>query len=146
MSSIKEELRCRRCGRPVGASAGQYQIFEGMHYVCFHYEFEHDPADPDQECEAGGCPSGAMGGGRDMVAGTARRLSAQASTMQGWKNENLPAYLEALAAWLDDCGGYYANQGRLLPSNAWVIINDALQAAGGHELAVKRPLTVRWPS
>lgn len=28
-----------------------------MHYVCFHYEFEHDPADPDEECTAGGCPS-----------------------------------------------------------------------------------------
>jgi len=28
-----------------------------MHYVCFHYEFEHDPFDPDEECKAGGCPS-----------------------------------------------------------------------------------------
>jgi hypothetical protein len=31
-----------------------------MHYVCFHYEFEHDPADPDEECYAGGCPSSAV--------------------------------------------------------------------------------------
>jgi hypothetical protein len=31
-----------------------------MHYVCFHYEFEHDPVDPDEECPAGGCPSKAV--------------------------------------------------------------------------------------
>jgi hypothetical protein len=32
-------------------------VFEQMHYVCFHYEFEHDPTDVDEECGAGGCPS-----------------------------------------------------------------------------------------
>jgi hypothetical protein len=31
-----------------------------MHYVCFHYEFEHEPVDPDEECGAGGCPSAAV--------------------------------------------------------------------------------------
>lgn len=48
---------CRRCHRPVVTSADQYAVFEQMHYVCFHYEFEHDPADVDDECVAGGCPS-----------------------------------------------------------------------------------------
>jgi hypothetical protein len=38
-----------------------YERFERMHYVCFHYEFEHDPADPDEECTAGGCPSANAG-------------------------------------------------------------------------------------
>ena len=52
--------RCRRCNRSVGVSRDQYEVFEGMHYVCFHYEFEHDPVDPDEECRAGGCPSGAI--------------------------------------------------------------------------------------
>lgn len=28
-----------------------------MHYVCFHYEFEHGDIDVDMECSAGGCPS-----------------------------------------------------------------------------------------
>lgn len=32
-----------------------------MHYVCFHYEFEHDPTDPDTECSGGGCPSRRVG-------------------------------------------------------------------------------------
>jgi hypothetical protein len=51
---------CVRCGRPVVAEADRYEIFERMHYVCFHYEFEHDPVDPDEECWAGGCPSAAI--------------------------------------------------------------------------------------
>jgi hypothetical protein len=49
-------LPCRRCRRPVVASAEQYDVFEQMHYTCFHYEFEH-PGDPDVECSAGGCPA-----------------------------------------------------------------------------------------
>ena len=105
-----------------------------MHYVCFHYEFEHDPADPDEECSAGGCPSGALGGGRDRAAATARRLSEEGRRApEAWENQNLPDFLEALGGWLDDCGGYYANQRRVLPSNAWQIVDDALRAATIYE-------------
>jgi predicted alpha/beta hydrolase family esterase len=53
-------MDCRRCGRPVLAEQANYEVFERMHYVCFHYEFEHDPVDPDEECSAGGCPSAAV--------------------------------------------------------------------------------------
>jgi hypothetical protein len=53
-------LVCRRCHRPVEISRDQYYVFEDMHYVCFHYEFEHDPVDPDEECGADGCPSAAV--------------------------------------------------------------------------------------
>jgi hypothetical protein len=49
---------CRHCGRPVVVSADQFEVFERMHYTCFHYLFEHDPYDPDEQCAAGGCPSG----------------------------------------------------------------------------------------
>jgi hypothetical protein len=51
---------CRRCRRPVRVSAEQFEVFEQMHYTCFHYEFEHDPFDPDEECAAGGCPSASI--------------------------------------------------------------------------------------
>jgi len=34
-----------------------FEVFERMHYVCFHYEFEHGDTDVDAECGAGGCPS-----------------------------------------------------------------------------------------
>jgi len=104
-----------------------------MHYVCFHYEFEHDPADPDQECGAGGCPSGALGGGRETAAATAKRVGEQARGSPGWENESLPAFLEALGAWLEDCPGAYARQRRAPPTNAWLIVNDALQAATMYE-------------
>ena len=46
-------LICRRCSRPIVVEAAQYEVFEHMHYVCVHYEFEHDPIDPDEECGAG---------------------------------------------------------------------------------------------
>lgn len=51
---------CRRCNLPVEASADSYDIFEQMHYVCFHFEFEHH-GDPDIECAAGGCPAAGIG-------------------------------------------------------------------------------------
>ncbi len=52
-----EERLCRRCRRPVVVYADQYEhVFERMHYVCFHYEYEHE-GDLDEECWAGGCPS-----------------------------------------------------------------------------------------
>jgi hypothetical protein len=57
MMSQAEAPACVRCGREVRVSREQYEVFERMHYVCFHYEFEHDPFDPDEECAAGGCPS-----------------------------------------------------------------------------------------
>jgi hypothetical protein len=53
----QEQFLCRRCNRPVVKSQSQYEVFEEMHYVCFHYEFEHEPTDPDEECRGGGCPS-----------------------------------------------------------------------------------------
>jgi hypothetical protein len=55
------ELTCRRCGRPVVASADRYDVFEQMHYVCFHYEYEHGDTDPDEECPTTGCPSAPVG-------------------------------------------------------------------------------------
>jgi hypothetical protein len=51
---------CRRCGLEVKISADQFEVFERMHYTCFHYLFEHDPFDPDEECTAGGCPSASV--------------------------------------------------------------------------------------
>lgn len=51
---------CRRCDRKV-ESEHYSNIFEHMHYVCFHYEFEHGDVDVDEECQAGGCPSRSAG-------------------------------------------------------------------------------------
>lgn len=49
-----KQNKCARCGQ--AADTSDFLIFERMHYVCFHYEFEHQ-GDVDTECNAGGCPS-----------------------------------------------------------------------------------------
>ena len=36
---------CRRRHQPVRVSAPQFDVFEQMHHVCFHYEFEHGEYD-----------------------------------------------------------------------------------------------------
>jgi hypothetical protein len=46
---------CRRCDEPVTVNAESYDVFEGMHWLCFHLEFEHQ-ADPDEPCGDPGCP------------------------------------------------------------------------------------------
>ena len=43
------ELVCRRCRGAVRVNAEQFDVFERMHYVCFHYEFEHGEFDVDEE-------------------------------------------------------------------------------------------------
>ena len=56
MAHTSESTSCRRCGRPIqGDSALHADIFEGMHRLCFHLEYEH-PGDPDLPCEDPGCP------------------------------------------------------------------------------------------
>lgn len=55
MIEVDEAQICRRCDLP--AATPDYETFERMHYVCFHYEFEHGDIDVDEECTAGGCPS-----------------------------------------------------------------------------------------
>jgi hypothetical protein len=53
---------CVRCGRPVQQNRDHYDIFERMHWVCFHYEFEHDggEGDPDVACADPSCPARAV--------------------------------------------------------------------------------------
>jgi Protein of unknown function (DUF2510) len=48
---------CQRCGRVVRINAAQYAASRGMHWVCFHFEFQHDPFDPDEPCAHPQCPA-----------------------------------------------------------------------------------------
>src|SRR4051812_44304745 len=49
---------------------------------------------------------------------------------QEWENRDLPSYLEALAAWVEDMEGFYANQGQPLPDPpGWGTLGQALLAA-----------------
>jgi hypothetical protein len=45
---------CRACGEAVATP--QFATFERMHWVCFHFEFEHSGADRDASCTDPGCP------------------------------------------------------------------------------------------
>ncbi|VXB78108.1 conserved hypothetical protein [Aeromicrobium sp. 9AM] len=58
--SQQESLTCRRCGGSVRNADDGRNIFEHMHYVCFHYEFEHGDEDVDFDCGSPGCPSGML--------------------------------------------------------------------------------------
>ncbi|HEY3465255.1 MAG TPA: hypothetical protein VGL47_08990 [Amycolatopsis sp.] len=72
---------------------------------------------------------------REHVVATLRALLAEWSDgpPANWENTSLPRYLEALAAWLQDCDGYYANQGLPFPEGGWEVMRDALQAAKSYE-------------
>lgn len=51
-----DSLHCRRCGQPVIADpVASRELFEGMHWLCFHLEFEHE-TDPDLPCTDPSCP------------------------------------------------------------------------------------------
>lgn len=42
---------CKRCGRKISVNpALSRDVFEGMHWLCFHLEFEHGDTDPDLPC------------------------------------------------------------------------------------------------
>ena len=52
-------LRCARCRLPVVRSSNSYPEQKQMHWVCFHYAFEHRDGtrDPDQACSSQTCPA-----------------------------------------------------------------------------------------
>jgi hypothetical protein len=51
------EAMCARCGKPVIRSLDRYDELERMHWVCFHYEFEHAKPDADMPCHDARCPA-----------------------------------------------------------------------------------------
>lgn len=52
---MDQEKLCKRCGKPVEVFAADYDLFEQMHWLCFHLEFEHE-GDPDEACGDPSCP------------------------------------------------------------------------------------------
>jgi hypothetical protein len=56
--AVSDNPECIRCRRPVRRSRDQYEVFERMHWSCFHYEFEHfdGGGDPDEACADPSCP------------------------------------------------------------------------------------------
>jgi hypothetical protein len=54
---------CRFCGQPVKINEDYYDVFEGMHWLCFHLAFEHGNYDPDEPCDDPSCPWNRIGRG-----------------------------------------------------------------------------------
>jgi hypothetical protein len=51
-----------------------------------------------------------------------------------WGNQTLESYLEALAAWVEACDGFYANRGERVPQNPdWKFFGEILLAAKVYE-------------
>lgn len=52
-----------------------------------------------------------------------------------WENSSISSFLEALAAWIDDAEGFYANSSFEVNSDnpSWQLFADALQAAAVYE-------------
>lgn len=48
-------INCKVCGKPI-TNVQAAEVFEGMHWLCFHMIFEHDDYDPDVPCDDPGCP------------------------------------------------------------------------------------------
>ncbi|HEY0501794.1 MAG TPA: hypothetical protein VGD48_39020 [Kutzneria sp.] len=105
-----------------------------MHFVCFHYEFEHR-ADVDDDCGLAGCPSAPAVRHKDRLVATIHELldDWSAGPPANWDNHTVPIYLEALAGWLGDCEGYYRNRKVPVPWNSWQVVQDALRAATIYE-------------
>ncbi|MEY4591066.1 MAG: hypothetical protein RL497_3142 [Pseudomonadota bacterium] len=56
------------------------------------------------------------------------------SDSANWENQDLPSFLEAIAAWSKDMDGFYANQGRAIPKDInWKVFAEILYAARVYE-------------
>ncbi len=55
MTSV--DTTCKRCGRKIEVDPQlSHDVFEGMHWLCFHLEYEHS-TDPDLACsDFSSCP------------------------------------------------------------------------------------------
>lgn len=56
MNDTENNHICRKCNRSV-KNTKDYDLFEGMHWICFHFEYEHsEEYDVDEPCLDLSCP------------------------------------------------------------------------------------------
>jgi hypothetical protein len=84
----------------------------------------HDPKEPLPESWQG----------RKFVTAALWDLVADfESRSETWENTTVPDYLEALCALLMSIEHSYANNGRDLPTDPWIVMADALKGARFYE-------------
>ena len=72
---------------------------------------------------------------REDLARFVNKLSAEYKEAPGsWENGSLQAFLDALAAWIEDMDGYFQNQNQPVPINPeWKTFGQMLAAARYYE-------------
>jgi len=105
---------CKSCGQPVRVNEDYYDVFEGMHWLCFHLSFEHGNYDPDEPCDDPNCPWNRIDGssfsdyekitwGVKIVALNNHQLIKM--KLIDWEKERLPS-LSVQIRLLGGMGGY----------------------------------------
>lgn len=70
----------------------------------------------------------------DLVAFISRLRADYLENPAGWENSDLPAFLEAVAAWSEDLPGFFENRGEKTPEEpTWRLIGMTLLAAKHYE-------------
>ena len=74
-------------------------------------------------------------GGREGFVAFVRALACTArEDPAAVENQDLGAYLEALAAWVEDMDGYFRNRGEPIPTQpSWQLLGEMLAAARVYE-------------
>ncbi len=76
-----------------------------------------------------------MSTGREALIRMLEELAAEARSESGdsWENISLPAFLEAMGAWLRSYERTYVNTGRTVPDDPWEVVAAAMRAATMYE-------------
>jgi hypothetical protein len=71
---------------------------------------------------------------QDLTAFIQSLISDYKSDSENWENNNLVAYLDALAGWTEDMDGYFQNIGEEVPEQpSWSLFGKMLLAAKYYE-------------
>jgi hypothetical protein len=72
---------------------------------------------------------------REELAAFVALLAREAQqTPKDWENTDLPSFLEALSAWINDMDGYFINRGEQVPAQpSWRTLAQMLSAATVYE-------------
>jgi hypothetical protein len=70
----------------------------------------------------------------DFIVFLAALIQDRQANQDDWENNDLPNYLEALGAWVEDMDGYFLNQQQPVPQQpSWQLLGKILLAAKTYE-------------
>ncbi|MEQ8191528.1 MAG: hypothetical protein ABRQ39_26415 [Candidatus Eremiobacterota bacterium] len=94
------EKICKRCNRPVSKGSEYYDIYEQMHWICFHLEYEHGEYDPDEPCSDPSCPwKHKMNFDREKIR---KNIEISLQSSGNYKNNTCKDIAFHMTDWLND--------------------------------------------